>query len=102
MALRTKAGDSAATEFRATLGALGLTQHRVARLFGVGSRSVRRWRRGDRRVPCGVAIVTRLLAVGAITVTQIEQVAVPSPVRTNGSAKPEPPALVEPAPERPA
>jgi hypothetical protein len=78
--------STTATEFCATLGALGLAQHRVAQLFGVGPRSVRRWLRGDRRVPYGVDIVLRLLAAGAITVTQVERVA----ARTNGSAKPEP------------
>src|SRR5262249_5355373 len=89
----------AAGEFRATLGALGIAQHRVAQLFGVGPRSVRRWQHGDRRVPCGVGIVLRLLAAGAVTVGQVEQAAVPFPARTNSGAKPEPPAplLVEPA-----
>src|SRR5262249_51841679 len=94
----------AADEFRATLGALGIAQHRAAQLFVVGPRSVRRWQHGDRRVPCGVGIVLRLLAAGAVTVAQVEQAAVPVPARTNGSAKPEPPVplLVEPAPEQSA
>ena len=84
------------------LGALGIAQHRVAQLFGVGPRSVRRWQYGDRRVPCGVGIVLRLLAAGTVTVAQVEQAAVPIPARTNGSAKPEPPAplFVEPVPEQ--
>jgi hypothetical protein len=96
--------SATATEFRATLGALGITQHRAAQLFGVGARSVRRWQDGDRRVPCGVDIVLRLLAAGTVTVTQVEQAAVPVPARTNGSAQPGPPAplLVAPAPERSA
>ena len=86
------------------LSTLGLAQHRVAHLFGVGPRSVRRWQDGDRRVPCGVDIVLRLLAAGAVTVAQVEQAAVPIPARTNGSAKPEPPAplLGAPAPEQSA
>ena len=46
----------AKTEFGAAIAALGIAQHRVAQLFGVGSRSVRRWQDGDRRVPCGVGI----------------------------------------------
>ena len=93
----------ARTEFRATLDALGIAQHRVAQLFGVGPRSIRRWQDGDRRVPCGVGIVVRLLACGAVTVDQVEA-AVAIPARTNGSAKPEPPAplLVAPAPEQSA
>jgi hypothetical protein len=93
---------AATTEFRA-LGALGIT--RVARLFGVGPRSVRRWRDGDRRVPCGVVILARLLAAGTVTVAQVEQAAtvpIPIPTRINGSAKARPPAplRVKPAPAR--
>jgi hypothetical protein len=73
-------------------------------MFGVRPRSVRRWQHGDRRVPRGVGIVLRLLAAGVITVDQVEQAAIPIPVRTNGSAKSEPPAplLVEPAPAQAA
>jgi hypothetical protein len=82
----------ATTEFRATLGALGLAQHRVARLFGVGPRSVRRWRDGDRHVPAGVAIVFRLLAIRAVTVEEVELAAAAISGRTNNSAKGEPPA----------
>jgi hypothetical protein len=94
----------ATTEFHEMLSALGIAQHRVARLFGVGPRSVRRWQDGDRRVPCGVGIVLRLLAAGTVTVAQVEQAAVPIPARTNGSAKPESPAplLVESAMEQSA
>src|SRR5262245_40948027 len=91
---------TATTEFGAALDVLDIAQHRVAQLFGVGPRSVRRWHYGDRRVPCGVSIVLRLLAAGAVTVAQVERAAVPVPTRTNGGAKPEPPVplLVEPAP----
>jgi hypothetical protein len=102
MALHAEASDLATIEFRETLDALGIAQHRVARLFGVGPRSVRRWQDGDRRVPCGVGIVLRLLAAGAVTVDQVEQAAaVAIPAWTNGSATPEPsaPLLVEPVPE---
>src|SRR5262245_46264278 len=96
--------DPLVVEFREALSALGITQHRVARLFGVGPRSVRRWQHGDRHVPCGVGIVFRLLAAGAVTIDQIERVAVPIPAQTNGNAKPESPAplLVEPAPAQAA
>jgi hypothetical protein len=66
-----------------TLGTLGIAQHRVAKLFGVGPRSVRRWQCGDRRVPCGVDIVLRLLAAGTVTLAQVEQAAVPIPVRSS-------------------
>jgi hypothetical protein len=103
-AIHTEASNLsvATTDFRETLGALGITQHHVARLFGVGPRSVRRWQYGDRRVPCGVGIVLRLLAAGTVTVDQVEQAAaVAIPARTNGGAEPEPPAplLGGPAPE---
>src|SRR5262249_33724237 len=91
---------AAADELRATLDALGITQHRVAQRFGVGPRSVRRWQYGDRRIPRGVGIVFRLLAAGVVTVDQIEQAAIPVPARTNGGANLGPPAplFVAPAP----
>src|SRR5262249_49175349 len=94
MAIHVESSDLsvATTEFHEMLSALGIARHRVAQLFGVGPRSVRRWQCGDRRVPCGVGIVLRLLAAGTVTIAQVEQAAVPIPVRTNGSAKPEPPA----------
>jgi len=96
--------SATATEFRATLAEFGLAQNRVARWFGVTSRAIRRWRNGSRRLPRGAEILLRLLAVGAITVDQIEWAAVPAPVRTNGGAKLEPraPLLVEPTPEQSA
>ena len=61
MAIPAEASNSpvVGTEFRATLDALGIAQHRVAQLFGVGPRSVRRWQDGDRRIPCGIGIVLR-------------------------------------------
>src|SRR5262249_17024983 len=98
-----KASDRlvATTEFRATLGALNITQRRAARLFDVTPRHIRRWQHGDRRVPHAVGIVCNLLAMGAVTIQRAEA-AVPAPVRTNGNATPRPPAprLVEPAPEQ--
>jgi hypothetical protein len=89
----------APTEFHAALGTVGIAQQRVAQLFGVGPRSVRRWQYGERRVPQGVGIVFRLLAAGVLTVEQVEQATVPLFARTNGGAKPEPP-VVEPALEQ--
>jgi len=80
----------AAAEFRATLDALDLAQCRVARWFGIGARSVRRWQRGDRRIPAGVAIIFCLLAAGTITADQIEEITAP-PARTNGHAELKPP-----------
>jgi GcrA cell cycle regulator len=102
-ALSTKKnGRAAAAAPNETIGALGIAQHRVAKLFGVGPRSVRRWQCGDRRVPCGVDIVLRLLAAGTVTIAQVEQAAVPVSAQTNGGSEPEPraPRLVEPTPEQ--
>src|SRR5262249_45246319 len=96
MAPRTEARDPITTEFHRMFRALGLPQRRIARLFGVGARSVRRWRCGDRRVPRGVSIVFRLLAGGIITTAEVEQAAILVPTRTNGRANPEP-LLVESA-----
>jgi hypothetical protein len=76
---------AAASELCEMLSTLGLAQHRVAQLFAVAPRSVRRWKSGDRHIPCGVNIVLRLLAAGAVTVAQVEQAAVPIPARTWGS-----------------
>lgn len=100
MALQAETNDLSVTEFGATLGALGLAQHRIAKLFSVGPRSVRRWQHGDRRVPRGVAIVCRLMATGTVTVAEVERAAASTPTRTNGRTKPKPsaPLLVTPAP----
>jgi len=95
MALHT-ASDLSAAEFREALGVLG--QHRIARLFSVSPRHVRRWRDGTRHVPRAVGIVIHLLSVGVITADQIEQAAaaIPAPVQANGGAQPAP-ILTEPA-----
>jgi hypothetical protein len=94
---------AAATEFRATLDALGLTQHRIAQLFSVSPRHIRRWRSGTRNIPHTVGLVANLLAAGVITVSQAEAAA-PAPARTNGCTKPKPPApiRVEPEPKQSA
>src|SRR5262249_5315217 len=95
----------AAAEFCATLAALDLAQCRVARWFSINVRSVRRWQRGDRRIPAGVSIIFGLLAARTITADQIQQAAaVLIPPRTNGDPKPTPPAPrpVEPVPEQSA
>jgi hypothetical protein len=86
--------STAATEFRATLDALSITQTRIARLFDVTTRHVRRWQHGDRNVPHTVGLVVNLLAAGVITVSQAEAAA-PAPART----KPKPPAPVRVKPE---
>jgi hypothetical protein len=90
---------AAAAEFRTTLGAIGLTQGRAARLFNVTPRHIRRWGCGSRCLPHAVSIILRLLAVGAVTIDQVEQAAASVLARTNGSAEPALPALlVEPVP----
>jgi hypothetical protein len=88
--------SAAATEFGAALDVLGLEQIHAVRLFGVGPRAIRRWRAGSRGVPYGVILVSRLLTAGIVTVAQIEQIAAPAPVRTNG-AESEPLAPLEEA-----
>jgi GcrA cell cycle regulator len=95
MACHTETSDPLVA---AMLDALGLTQHRIARLFNVSARHIRRWRSGARRVPHAVGIVCNLLAVGAVTIEQVEAAV---PARTNGGVtRPEPPApRVEPEPE---
>jgi GcrA cell cycle regulator len=91
-----EASDLATTEFHKTLDALDLTQCRIARLFNVSARHIRRWRSGARRVPHAVGIVCNLLAIGEVTIDQVERAAAGPVPRTNG-AKPESPApRVEP------
>jgi hypothetical protein len=75
MPLHREANGPAAIEFRAMLGALGLAQQRVAEIFDVRPRNLRRWRRGDRPIPHGVRILLRLLAIRAVTVAQVEEAA---------------------------
>jgi len=84
-------GDPSAAEFGTVLNTLGLAQTRVAEIFDVTPRHVRRWKHGDRRLPHAVAIVIRLLAAGAITLDQIEKVVASAPIQTNGRTKPRPP-----------
>jgi GcrA cell cycle regulator len=96
MALHTKTSDRAVTEFHEILGTLGIAQHRVAKWFGVGPRSVRRWRDGTRHVPRAVDIVCNLLIMKVVTIEQVERAAaaIPAPAKTSG-VKPERP-VVEP------
>src|SRR5262249_2827004 len=85
---RMQVSNLAAAEFCMTRDALGLAQCRVAQLFAIGPRSVRRWRDGTRRIPRGVDIVLRLLAARAVTVAQVEEIAFST--QTDGNAKGEP------------
>jgi hypothetical protein len=77
---------------------LGIEQCRLAQLFDVSPRCVRRWQRGERHLPRGIAVLLRLLITKTITVEQVEQASVPIPVRMNGHAKALPALLRE---ERP-
>src|SRR6516225_1992156 len=94
---------AATTEFGAALTTLGLPQNRVAKLFGVSCRHIRRWQHGNRTVPRAVRLVINLLVAGAISIDQVEAAADPVPAQTNG-VKPEPPARLrdEPEPKLPA
>ena len=82
------------TEFGAALDMLGIAHHRVARLFSVGARAIRRWKTGERSTPTAVNLVVRLLAMGIVTIAEIERAAVSIPTWTNG--RPEPPAPLLP------
>jgi hypothetical protein len=81
-----------ADELRAMLSTLGLTPRHAARIFAVGPRTVRRWRDGTRGIPRAVTLVCRLMAVGAVTIAQVEEVTVPAP-------EPPAPLRATPAPE---
>lgn len=53
-------------EFRAALAALGLSQVRAAKLFGVTDRAARSWALGENKIPQSVAILLQLLLNGKI------------------------------------
>ncbi len=56
-----------AREFRELVEQLGLSQIEAARLFGVETRSVRRWESGERAVPGPVANFLVYLVTSGIT-----------------------------------
>jgi hypothetical protein len=62
------------SEFREALASLGSTS-RVAELFSVKPREVRRWRDGTRKVPPAVRLIAALLASDVITVGDVERAA---------------------------
>src|SRR5262245_33831551 len=78
---------AATTEFGAALAILDITQAHAGRLFQVSQRHVRRWKRADRSVPVGVAIVLRLLTQGAVSLTQVELEHVPSQLNQGDSRR---------------
>jgi hypothetical protein len=76
---------TSSAELSAIFAGLGLPQKRAANLLGVRPRHLRRWRRGERRVPHGIRIVLNLLRSGAVTIDQVEAAA-----QVNGRADPGP------------
>jgi DNA-binding transcriptional regulator YdaS (Cro superfamily) len=60
-------------QFRDIIGALGLSQLRASKLFGVDARTGRRWALGERSVPTTVAMLLRLVLSGKITVQDIRE-----------------------------
>jgi DNA-binding transcriptional regulator YiaG len=48
-------------EYRAALDKLGLNQQAAGRLFGVGSRTARRWALNEARIPVPVVLLMRLM-----------------------------------------
>jgi len=60
-----------ATDFRATLASLGLSQSEASRVFGVSDRAVRMWVAGDRAVPEPLAKLVKLLASGKVIVDDV-------------------------------
>lgn len=63
-----------ATQFRAALARLELSQLGAARLFGVGERTPRRWASGEADVPPPVAILLRLMLAGKVRTVDVEAV----------------------------
>ena len=62
-----------ATQFRAALDRLNLSQLGAARLFGTGERTPRRWALGERSVPPAIAILLRLLIARKISAADIDR-----------------------------
>ena len=48
-------------QYRAALDKLGFNQQAAGRLFGVGTRTARRWALGEARVPAAVAMLLQLM-----------------------------------------
>jgi hypothetical protein len=61
-----------ANQFRAALAKVKLSQVKAAKLFGVNERTARRWALSERPVPEDVADDLRNLALGRLTVQEIE------------------------------
>lgn len=61
-----------ATQFRAAIARLDLSQVGAARLVGADPRTGRRWALGERPVPECVAILLRLMVKEKITIADVE------------------------------
>ncbi|MER8593412.1 MULTISPECIES: hypothetical protein [unclassified Mesorhizobium] len=64
-----------ATEFRACLAAIPLSQLAFSRLLSVAPRTVRSWALAERQIPPHAAMIARLLATKRITVKQLQHAA---------------------------
>ena len=60
---------------------LDMTQTRFAQLMGYKPREVRYWIAGGHPIPVPVAILARLLMLGRITVTEIDNVRERKPLK---------------------
>lgn len=61
-----------AAEYRAALDALGLSQARLGRLFGVDKNTPNRWAMGAVAVPGAVALILRAMLAGLLTIEALE------------------------------
>jgi hypothetical protein len=95
---RRRPRAAATTEFGAALITLRIKQRSAARWFRTSERNIRRWKSGDRHTPPAVGIVCNLLAMGVVTVEQVEAAALVPTQTKGGGAEPEPPAPLEPTP----
>lgn len=64
-----------ASQFRAALARLGLSQLGAARLFGADDRTARRWALGERGVPKAIVILLHLMLSGKLSEKDIADAA---------------------------
>lgn len=63
-----------ASEYRALIAELGLTQVEAARFLGVSDRTSRAWALGQNDVPPAIALFLRYLAADAVTPARVRRV----------------------------
>lgn len=61
-----------APDFRATMAALGISQARLNRLLKLDKNTANRWSTGLAPVPQAVALLLTLIALGRVTMADIE------------------------------